>query len=75
MHPTNLQYRIVVEPLTDSDGGGFLALVPDLPGCMADGETDVEALERAHDAIGAWIDRAREMGRPIPEPTREFAHA
>jgi antitoxin HicB len=61
-------YRVVIEPLSEEDGSGFLATVPDLPGCMSDGETPQEALENVYDAIACWIEAAREMGRPIPEP-------
>jgi predicted RNase H-like HicB family nuclease len=64
MKPTD--YTVIIEPLADEDGGGFLARVPELPGCMSDGETDIEALENAHDAIREWIDHAQELGRPIP---------
>jgi len=68
-------YAVIIEPLADSDGGGFVATVPDLPGCMSDGATDVEALENAHDAIAAWIEQATAMGRAIPAPTRQRVHA
>jgi predicted RNase H-like HicB family nuclease len=69
------RYAIVIEPLGESDGGGYLATVPDLPGSVSDGATDVEALANAHDAIEAWIEQAMGMGRPIPAPRRERAHA
>lgn len=69
------RYAIVIEPLSESDGGGFLATVPDLPGCMSDGATDAEALESAHDAITAWIEQATSMGRQIPAPTRQRVSA
>ncbi|HEV7157295.1 MAG TPA: type II toxin-antitoxin system HicB family antitoxin [Caulobacteraceae bacterium] len=69
------RYAIVIEPLGESEGGGYLATVPDLPGCVSDGATDSEALENAHDAIEAWIEQARAMGRPIPAPRRERVHA
>ncbi|MHB8529208.1 MAG: type II toxin-antitoxin system HicB family antitoxin [Caulobacteraceae bacterium] len=69
------RYPIIIEPLGESDGGGFLATVPDLPGCTSDGATDVEALENAHDAIEAWIEQATAMGRTIPKPTRQRAYA
>jgi predicted RNase H-like HicB family nuclease len=68
-------FAIIIEPLSETDGGGFLATVPDLPGCMSDGATDVEALENAHDAIAAWIEQATAMGRPIPVPTRQRVFA
>ena len=46
----------------------FLAEVPELPGCMADGVTDREALAAAEVVIQEWIETAREMGRTIPKP-------
>ncbi len=61
-------YEIVIRPLSDEDGGGFLATIPALPGCMSDGETPEEALENVYDAALCWMEAAREMGRPIPEP-------
>jgi predicted RNase H-like HicB family nuclease len=64
------EYRVLVKPLSNEDGGGYLAYVPDLPGCVSDGATDAEAIANVYDAVAAWIERAREMGRPIPPPTR-----
>lgn len=61
-------YKIVIEPLSEADGGGFLATVPELPGCMSDGETRAEALANVEDAIATWLHAARKMGRAIPEP-------
>jgi antitoxin HicB len=63
------EYPVVIEPLSDEDGGGFLASVPDLPGCMSDGATREEAARSIADAIDAWIEEAMELGRPIPKPT------
>jgi predicted RNase H-like HicB family nuclease len=40
----DLEYSVIIEPLSDEDGGGFVVVVPDLPGCMSDGETPEEAL-------------------------------
>ena len=70
-----LEYPVVVEPLAAEDGGGFLALVPDLPGCMSDGDTPEEAILNVRDAIRTWIDAARTMGRTIPAPSRHLAFA
>ncbi|MRI53541.1 HicB family protein [Methylobacterium sp. DB1607] len=64
-----LTYPVVITPLTAEDGGGFAATVPDLPGCMSDGETPEEALRNVREAIDAWIETARELGHGIPEPT------
>lgn len=46
----------------------FLAEVPELPGCGADGTTRQEALANVEVVIAEWIETARELGRPIPEP-------
>jgi predicted RNase H-like HicB family nuclease len=68
-----LEYPVVVEPLLPEDGGGFLATVPDLPGCATDGETPEEALHAAQGAIAEWIEEARSLGREIPKPSRRAA--
>jgi antitoxin HicB len=64
-------YRIVIEPAPPEDGGGFVAYVPDLPGCMSDGATREEAARNVSDAIECWIEEAKRLGRAIPEPKRE----
>lgn len=64
------EYAVVVEPLSAEDGGGFLATVPELPGCMSDGDTEFEAIQNAQDAIRCWLEAARENHQPIPEPRR-----
>jgi len=46
----------------------FIAEVPELAGCAADGSTRQEALENAETVIADWINTAKEIGRPIPEP-------
>ncbi len=46
----------------------FIAEVPELPGCAADGTTRQEALANAELVISEWLETARELGRPIPEP-------
>ena len=46
----------------------FIAEVPELPGCAADGETYQEALAAAEVVIKQWIETAQELGRPIPTP-------
>lgn len=61
-------YTIIVEPLSDADGGGFLATVPELPGCMGDGETAADATADVIAAIPEWIAEAERLGRPIPVP-------
>ena len=70
-----LEYTVIVEPLSAEDGGGFIATVPDLPGCMSDGETPEEAIANTQDAIAAWIEAAKDLGRNIPKPSRRSALA
>ena len=53
----------------------FIAEVPELPGCMADGETRMEALSNAEQIINEWIETAKEMGRPIPPPKGKLRYA
>lgn len=62
-------YPITIRPLSKEDGGGFLAEVPDLPGCVADGATVEEALHAIGDAMKSWINTALEFGDPIPKPS------
>ena len=51
-----------------NEDGAFIAEVPELPGCMAHGDSQQEALSTAYGAIELWLDTAREFGDPIPEP-------
>jgi len=46
----------------------FIAEVPELPGCLAHGKSQNDALDNAQQAIQLWIDTAKEFGDPIPEP-------
>ena len=46
----------------------YIVTVPDLPGCMADGESPNEAYENAKIVMREWIETAQADGRPIPEP-------
>jgi len=75
MPKAKLDYPVMIEPLAPEDGGGFLATVPDLPGCMSDGETPEDALANVKDAITSWIGEARELGRKIPKPSRRHVAA
>jgi antitoxin HicB len=70
-----LEYAVRIERLADSDGGGYMAVVPDLPGCMSDGETPEEALKNVQDAIASWIEAAREWKQEIPKPSPPLARA
>jgi antitoxin HicB len=70
-----LEYPVIIEPLPQDEGGGFVALVPDLPGCMSDGETAEAALSSVMDAVTAWIEEATTLGRPVPPPSRHLQAA
>lgn len=67
---TDFGYRIDVRALSAADGSGYLASVPELPGCMSDGATPEEAQANARNAIAEWLDAARAMGREVPRPSR-----
>lgn len=69
---SRLEYPVVVEPLPIEDGGGFVATVPDLPGCMSDGATPEEALTNVQDAIVTWIEAANDLGHSVPKPSRRL---
>jgi len=58
-----LQYRVVLEP---NELGGFTVLVPALPGCVTQGKTREEAIERAKEAIAVFLESLQADGEPIP---------
>lgn len=60
------KYEIIIYWSQEDDV--FIAEVPELPGCMAHGDTPEAALTNAQQAIELWIETAREFGDPVPEP-------
>ena len=60
------KYEIILY-WSDEDGA-FIAEVPELPGCVADSPSRQEALANAEIVISEWLETARELGRPVPEP-------
>ena len=70
-----LEYAVRIERLADIDGGGYLATVPDLPGCMSDGETPEEALKNVQEALESWVEAAKEWNEDIPKPSPPLARA
>ena len=60
------RYEIILYWSNEDDT--FIAEVPELPGCMAHGNTEEAALANVKEAIQLWIDTAREFGDPVPEP-------
>jgi predicted RNase H-like HicB family nuclease len=53
----------------------FIVEVPELPGCMADGATYEEAIANAQAVVAEWVETARSLGRPVPEPRGKLAYA
>ncbi len=70
-----LEYDVHLLRLPESDGGGYVAVVPDLPGCMSDGDTPEEALRNVQEAIASWIQAAKEWDQEIPKPSPPLARA
>jgi predicted RNase H-like HicB family nuclease len=63
-----MDYPIVIMPLSEEDGGGFVGLVPDLLGCVGDGSSREEAARDTESAIAEWLSEAKRLGREIPQP-------
>jgi predicted RNase H-like HicB family nuclease len=61
-----LRYEVIIYWSDDDDA--FIAVVPELPGCQADGKTYAEALRAVQGVAREWIETAKELGRPIPRP-------
>jgi len=67
------KYEIII--YWSKEDKAFIAEVPELPGCMADGETYQNALSNVEVIIQEWIETARELGRPIPQPKGRLVYA
>jgi predicted RNase H-like HicB family nuclease len=64
-----MPHKYAIEIFYSDEDEGFVAVVPELPGCSAFGETEEEALSEVKVAIDLWLDTARQEGREIPEPS------
>ena len=60
------RYEVII--WWSEEDNAFIAQAPELPGCMAHGNTKSEALTNINDAVQHWLDTAREFGRDVPEP-------
>jgi len=69
----SIQYEIIL--YWSKDDQAFIAEVPELPGCAADGASYQEAVANAEVVIREWIETARELGRPIPPPRGRLMYA
>jgi len=67
----HLRYEIAALP--ETEGGGYVAVALDLPGCMSDGATIGEALDNLQDAAACWLEEAQATGRPVPLEVRQYA--
>ena len=67
------KYEIIV--FWSNEDERFIVEVPELPGCMADGETYEQAVHNAQIIISEWIETAKSLGREIPEPKGRLAYA
>lgn len=67
------KYEIII--YWSEEDRAFIAEVPELPGCAADGVTYKDALTNVEVIIQEWIETAKELGRPIPEPKGRLVFA
>ena len=67
------KYEFIV--FWSDEDGRFVVEVPELPGCMADGETYEQAVQNAQIIISEWIETAKHLRREIPEPKGRLAYA
>ena len=67
------KYEVII--YWSNEDQAFIAEVPELPGCAADGETHQEALANAEVVIHDWLETARDLGRPIPTPKGRLVFA
>jgi len=73
MAKTDPRYEIILYWSEEDDA--YIAEVPELPGCAADGATYREALSNVQTVIEEWIETAREIGRDVPPPKRRLLFA
>jgi predicted RNase H-like HicB family nuclease len=67
-----MKYGLII--YWSEEDGSFVAEVPELPGCVADGETYLEALQNAQAVMQEWIETAQELGRSIPQPKGKLVY-
>ena len=68
-------YKYEVILYWSEEVGKYIAEVPELAGCMADGESMLSALENVHIVVDEWIETAELLGREIPKPKGKLAFA
>ncbi|GKT06697.1 hypothetical protein DSTSK_00020 [Desulforhabdus sp. TSK] len=70
---SKFRYEVII--YWSNEDHAFIAEVPELPGCAADGATYQEAVSNAEVVIQEWIQTAQELGRSIPEPKGRLMYA
>lgn len=68
-----MKYEIIL--YWSEDDNAYIAEVPELAGCMADGVTAEDALHNVEQIVKEWIETAQELGREIPEPKGRLRYA
>ncbi len=69
------QFRYEVIIYWSEQDQAFIAKVPELPGCAADGATYQEALANLEPVVEEWIETAQDLGRPFPDPEGRLVYA
>jgi len=64
-------HKYAIEIFFSEDDGGYIAVVPELAGCSAFGETEESALHEVKVAMDLWLETAKKEGRTIPEPHKK----
>ncbi len=68
-----MKYELII--YWSEEDNSFIAEVPELPGCLADGETYLEVLQNAQIVMQEWLETTQELGRPIPKPKGKLVYA
>lgn len=68
-----MKYEVII--YWSEQDQAFIAEVPELPGCMSDGPTKLDALQSVERVAAEWIETAQSLGRPIPAPRGRLKYA
>ena len=68
-----MKYEVIL--YWSEEDNAYVAEIPELPGCMADGPTQMDALRNAETIAKEWIETAQQMGREIPQPKGRLKYA
>ncbi len=69
----SIRYELII--YWSEEDSAFIVEVPELPGCMADGQTYQEAVANVEIVIQEWIETAKEIGRSVPKPKGRLTYA